>query len=373
MKVKVFFLTLTYFFAYQIAGYSQDFQDDFFTRDKQVIRSQILDQERILFIYLPNDYFKDTTQSYPVHYVLDAPGQSNLYFELLRMHGLMNYVPQGIVVGLSANDRNYLLSPDQGAEKCFQFINKEVIPFIEQTYRTKPFRVLAGHSLGGDFVFYSFLKEPTLFNAYIAGSPGPLTQIMPLIMDHDFDANDSPYTFFFSSVGSKDLTDTASFRQLERKFMEGDNAHLDSHFSIYPGENHISNIAINFQRALGSLYRDWQFQLPDNLQKPVSELIKAHYDFLEKKFGYRPEVSQWEVIYPVMDKLARRGDFANAIDILKYCVTLYPNSDQAYAFLAKAHFDTGKIKLGKRYLERSLELNPDNQMAKQIQAMMEKS
>jgi tetratricopeptide (TPR) repeat protein len=67
-----------------------------------------------------------------------------------------------------------------------------------------------------------------------------------------------------------------------------------------------------------------------------------------------------------MDQLARRGDFKNAIGILNYCIEVYPNSDQAYAFLAMAHFDIGEIEKGTKYLEKALELNPDNQFAKEM-------
>jgi tetratricopeptide (TPR) repeat protein len=72
-----------------------------------------------------------------------------------------------------------------------------------------------------------------------------------------------------------------------------------------------------------------------------------------------------------MDQLAQRGDFQNAIDILEYCTELHPESDQAYAFLAKAHFDQGNYKSGKRYLEKALDLNPKNRFAQRIKMMIE--
>ena len=169
--------------------YGQEFPNDFYNAEKKTIKSKVLNSDRLLFIYLPNNYDKDITKSYPVHYLTDAPTTSNIYFDLLRLHSLMNYVPQSIVVGLSSNNRNYNLYPEKGAEKYLQFIKSEVIPYIDKNYRTNPFKVVAGHSLGGDFVIYSMLKEPSLFNAYIAGSPGPIEPIIELLDTTEYKQN----------------------------------------------------------------------------------------------------------------------------------------------------------------------------------------
>lgn len=351
--------------------YGQDFPDDFYNAEKKVIKSEILNSDRLLFIYLPNSYDKDTTKSYPVHYLTDAPTTSNIYFDLLRLHSMMNYVPQSIVVGLSSDNRNHNLYPEKGAEKYLQFLKSEVIPYIEKNYRTTPFKVIAGHSLGGDFVIYSMIKEPSLFNAYIAGSPGPIEPIIKILETTELMNSIPDYKFFYSSIGSMDNTDTLTFRKFEEILKKEVNNQVECNFDINAGENHISNIVINYQTGINKLYYDWQFILPDNLNKPISEEVKSHYDKLEKKFGYRPEISEWDVIYPIMDILAKRGDFKNAIDILNYCVEIHPNSDQAYAFLAKAHFDTGQMELGIKYLNKSIELNPENPFALRMKMMIE--
>lgn len=369
--MKTFSILLSLFIGLTFNLYSQDFPDDFYTAEKKTIKSEVLHSDRLLFIYLPNNYYTDTTKSYPVHYLTDAPTTSNIYFDLLRIHSLMNYVPQSIVVGLSSDHRNYNLYPGTGAEKYLDFIKNELIPYIDKNYRTNSFKAIAGHSLGGDFVIYSMIKEPSLFNAYIAGSPGPIEPLLKLLDAIEYQSKSKDYKFFYSSTGSEDLTDTVVFDQFKAKLKAKVSKTIDCNFEIHAGENHISNIVINFQKGMTKLYDDWQFVLPDHLNKPISEELKAHYAKLEKKLGYRPEIGEWEVIFPIMDKLAKRGDFKNAIAILKYDVELYPESEQAYAFLAKAHFDTGQMELGMTYLKKSLELNPKNPFALRMKMMIE--
>ncbi|OGN74855.1 MAG: hypothetical protein A2X25_15515 [Chloroflexi bacterium GWB2_49_20] len=59
-----------------------------------------------------------------------------------------------------------------GGGKFYKFIKQELIPLIDQEYRTDPAkRILAGHSHGGLFSMFAMFQEPGLFSSYIASSP----------------------------------------------------------------------------------------------------------------------------------------------------------------------------------------------------------
>ena len=364
MKTKT--LSIVVFLCIAATSTGQDYPDEFFLSEKEYIESKILNQTRLLFVYLPNNYYSDTTLRYPVHYVTDAPATSNLYFELTRLHSLGNYIPKCIVVGLSSDNRETLLHPDREAHNYLEFLEKEVIPFIETKYRTENFRAIAGHSMGAAFTFYTFLKKPELFDAYIAGSPGPLETIIKIANEKENFNNLIDNKFFFSSIGSKETESLDGYNRLTELFSRNKTEKLDLHTGINIGENHISNISVNYQSGITQLYHDWQFILPSSLEKPAHELLRDHHCNLKNRLGYEPIMGEWEVFFPIMDQLAKRGDFKNAIGIINYCIELYPNSDQAYAFLAMAHFDIGDIEKGTKYLEKALELNPDNQFAKEM-------
>ena len=53
-----------------------------------------------------------------------------------------------------------------GADQFLDFIETEVITYVEKNYRTANYRTLAGHSLGGLAVTQSFIRSPGKFNAY---------------------------------------------------------------------------------------------------------------------------------------------------------------------------------------------------------------
>jgi predicted alpha/beta superfamily hydrolase len=59
-----------------------------------------------------------------------------------------------------------------GGGEFFRFIKQELLPVIEQEYRTDPAkRILAGHSFGGLFTVFAMFQEPELFSSFIAASP----------------------------------------------------------------------------------------------------------------------------------------------------------------------------------------------------------
>jgi predicted alpha/beta superfamily hydrolase len=58
-----------------------------------------------------------------------------------------------------------------GGANFVRLLSEELIPKIEGQYRTEPYRILVGHSLGGLFAMYAFLQRPQIFQAYIAIDP----------------------------------------------------------------------------------------------------------------------------------------------------------------------------------------------------------
>lgn len=152
------------------------------------LQSDILNEERPVIISLPVGY-NDNQAEYPVLYVLD--GLQNIKHivgtvELLTESGL---IPSIIVVGVESLDRNRDFTPSKagedlqgstgnsgipqsgGAPKFLEFLSEELIPFVDNNYRTHPYRILEGHSFGGLFSVYTLMENPELFDAFIIQAP----------------------------------------------------------------------------------------------------------------------------------------------------------------------------------------------------------
>ena len=141
------------------------------------IQSTVLKEKRTFIIHLPKGY--DTTKkSYPVLYLLDG-SEKWLLFNI----SLMNYYfnEDMIIVAIENTDRDRDMMPisapsypvtNPGADNFLSFIREELIPFVEKGFRTNGQRVLSGKSLSGVFTLYALLKQPQLFDGYIANSVG---------------------------------------------------------------------------------------------------------------------------------------------------------------------------------------------------------
>jgi len=152
--------------------------------ETRVLKSKILNEDRTLNVYLPNGY--DKAKSYPVIYLLD--GSANEDF--LHIVGLVQFyvmsfnMPEFIVVGIANVDRKRDFTfhtdledlkkeyPTTGhSAKFIDFLEKELQPFVNKTYKTTETKYIIGQSLGGLLATEILLKKPNLFTHYLIVSP----------------------------------------------------------------------------------------------------------------------------------------------------------------------------------------------------------
>ena len=145
------------------------------------LKSEILQENRNVLIHLPRDY-DSSTKSYPILYQLD--GDEVLLFETVavvnRLVQWEERIPEVIVVAIENTNRSRDMWPTNtkynpkpniaGSEAFLAFIEKELMPYIENKYRINDERILCGQSLSALFTIYAFLAKPQLFDSYIASS-----------------------------------------------------------------------------------------------------------------------------------------------------------------------------------------------------------
>lgn len=149
-----------------------------------------------LLVRIPPGYDEAPDRRYPVVFQLDATSFGP-QFDITAGHASElaeeGEIPETIVVGVgypyddeTPNDtrgrwRDYTTirsdgSPG-GADLFLQFLSEELIPAIDETYRTDPSagRALLGHSLGGFFALYAMFRTASdanpPFDAFVAADP----------------------------------------------------------------------------------------------------------------------------------------------------------------------------------------------------------
>lgn len=246
----------------------------------QELQSTQLGEKRILNIYLPEGYNPNDTTRYPVIYLLDGSADE----DFIHIAGLVqfnsfewiNQVPKSIVVGIATVDRKRDFTfpttieehrkkwPTTGhSDQFMAFIETELQPFIEKSYRTSKAKTLIGQSLGGLFATEVLLKKPTLFNTYIIVSPSLwwnngslLNQSSPLLQD-----TFTQETKIYIGVGKEGLTPTTPARVMEvdanllaEKIQETKSKSVKVHFDYLPQENHATIMHQAVSNAFRLLY-----------------------------------------------------------------------------------------------------------------------
>ena len=147
---------------------------------KVEIRSDQVDDIFSIDIVLPDGYDLNPEKKYPVLYMTDGNGREPDYETI---HSLISTgsVKDVIVVGIGyPEDHDVIESRErefnQNPDDFLDFILSDIIPYIDQNYKTDiSDRTLYGSSLGGYFSLYAFIKCETgqaedVFKNYVAVS-----------------------------------------------------------------------------------------------------------------------------------------------------------------------------------------------------------
>lgn len=169
------FLIFVFFLTTSLHG--QDINIGF----KDSIKSNVLNENRKILISLPKDYHC-TDKTYPVIYRLD--GDLDLFIETVSVVNRLVYseelIPEMIVVMIENTNRNRDMMPtntgffksEPGAENFKEFIENELVPYINSSYRTTNEKLMCGQSLSAIFTLYFFLSSHDSFDSFIACSGG---------------------------------------------------------------------------------------------------------------------------------------------------------------------------------------------------------
>lgn len=120
-------------------------------------------------------------QKHNVLYFLDREWDFDLFYKASKKCGNGKYYSDllvGIGWGNSSRERDYTptitSSGNGGADAFSEFIKKDLFSFMEQHFNadtSRNSRCIAGHSYGGLFTSYCFVKHPSMFGNYLALSP----------------------------------------------------------------------------------------------------------------------------------------------------------------------------------------------------------
>jgi predicted alpha/beta superfamily hydrolase len=377
MPKTIFLLFLVLFcFSFIAAGQNQQVASAVYTQYK--INSAVLGEERTILVRVPANYDR-TPDRFPVIYMTDAHSPYNAMMAgILEQQAWGGTLPEMILVGIQNTNRSRDLTPSDdgkggevgGAPKFLQFIEQEVIPLVEKNYRTEPYRIFAGHSLGGLFAVYAFTARPDLFNAYIAASPVLAYDDNFVIKRAEelFKQNKDWKTTMFLGIGDEPQY-IGGFNAFQNLLKKAKPKNLDFEFREFKDENHGSVVLPAFYVGLRKIFAGW---LPPSTGSVAD--LENHYRRLSERFGYKiviPEATLNQIGYQFL----RAGNFEQAVEVFRKNAANHPASANVYDSLAEAYEKSGALKSARENYEKAYkmaEAGGDARLAQAAKASFER-
>jgi enterochelin esterase-like enzyme len=210
--------------------------------------SKVTGSWRQLYIYTPPGYDENTSQKYPVLYILHGGGEDETGW---ATQGKTDLILDNLIAGQKAKpmlvvmpDANMGGSPfDESVLKTFESELKEIIiPLVEKNYRAETgagHRALAGLSMGGIHTLYTGIKNTALFSYLGVFSSGWIQPLQGSIADAQYNfmktnsamINNNLKALWISMGGKEDI----AYRNCQLMLTKLDELNIKHTYSEYPG------------------------------------------------------------------------------------------------------------------------------------------
>ncbi|MCA0931304.1 alpha/beta hydrolase [Lutimonas saemankumensis] len=318
--------------------------------------SKIMGEDRPIIISLPQNY-AESEADYPVLYLTD--GLQNIWHsigtaEVLTRTGSM---PPMIIVGIESTNRDRDFSPTAdenwprsgGGPKFSDFIEKELIPYIDANYRTHPFRILEGHSLGGLFTVSVLLNKPDLFDAHIIMSPSLWWKQQEIIKQAEtfFKSQPNLEKRLFFGIGTNESGTEWGMRKELQNFIDVLKANkpekVEFKHQEMLNEGHMSSTLLSNYYGLKFIFSD--MEVPDSLIANYSdEKFLKHEEMIKSKYGKEAKQSA-EAYVRIAYSLMEDKNLSGAITVIKRSVEAYSFDLGLLNFLASIYEKNENIEM----------------------------
>ena len=314
------------------------------------IYSTILDENREIQVYLPLSYEKYSHQKYPTIYLLD--GESNFHYLTGIVEKLSKSpypaIPEMIIIGVINTDRSRDLTPTEqnandhssnkriqsetgGNVNFFQFLENELMPEINQQYRTNGFNIFIGHSFGGITALNHMLNGTINMQAYLVHDPS-IWWDEEVMLDRFKQTGERDFhntILFLTQVGESEnrdhLTNHYSGIQKFNHYLKTQPfTNLNYQYRQYEGEEHGSIPMIGNLDGLRYIFKDMRInikEIPNN-----TNLVKEQYKKLSHTLHYDIQPSE-PYLDSILNYLKRSASSDTIEEFQNYIWSIYPKKE----------------------------------------------
>lgn len=320
----------------------------------KTLNSSKLGESRELKIQLPRNYEENKEKTYPVLIVLDGDYLFEPVAGNVDYYSYWEDIPELIVVGINqstsrdsdaAYDEQTFLPTEKGAA-FFEFLGMELMKYIDDTYRTAPFRAIVGHDYTANFINYYLLKEKPLFQGYINLSPDLAPEMADRITS-SLSRTTTPI-WFYLATSSEDISFLKEgILGFDAKLKGIDNKNLHYTFDNFNEATHYTLVGNAIPRAIEQMFQEYRPISIQDYNRTLLQTSVSGHDYLVEKyanikslFGIDKQIrlNDFMTVYNAMEK-TRNWEELNKLS--KLAAKQYPKTMLATFFEARYEEETG--------------------------------
>ena len=357
------------------------------------INSKSLDQQIELQVYLPQGY-AESEADYPTLYIIDG----HWYFlsgvaiqESLRGDRML---PKMIVVGVNLVDRPYRAKLFNQWDSFIDFVESELVPYVDETFRTSEDRIVFGWENSAYMTSELILRKNSPFDCAIASSGAYINE------DSLRALNLKEERFLYVAGSKKDIYTIDGTDHAAETLESVEVANLNWEYQLFNEEEHESLAYASMYQGLRFFYHNYGSLVFGSIDefndKGGIQFLKQYFQDRGERFGISTVIDaptknsliwlawkrdRFEAFDLFMnefeDVLSTRryassywqnrlaqyylkyDSYEKAISFFERGINEYPDDRYLaamYAGLGSAYFKSGNKKLAKKNLQESVEI-----------------
>lgn len=353
----------------------------------RTLYSKALNQERQFWVALPDNY--DSTASYPVIYLLDAEDHFDITFAVTNELAKNDKMPKHILIGipkindlirfkdLTFNTKNpldydpsinpeYFNNPENfgGGVQFLDYIENELIPWVNKNNKTNGYNILIGHSLSGYFGAYSLPIQKS-FSAFQLYDPSVFCNSNEAVKNLEKKINLAGLVnvFISSALAKKEGDENGkkiALNAIDSLIRTIDNfAEIRLGSSYYANEGHLSMFMYSLIDGFTFLYEGFEFgYILPTMNITIDEYV-THYQKLSKSTGFN--------FSPPMDGIRwvayanhYQKNWSEALKGYCLCEKNFQNDFNVNSEIAECYLNIKEIKLSLKYYNICKKIDPNN-------------
>ncbi len=325
--------------------------------------SSILKEERTLLIHTPDSY-ETSSKKYGVIYVLDGDNHFNQAINATTLLAENGRMPETIIVAIPNNRGTRGRDLGRGRGNFKKYIQEEVIPFVNNNYRTSKHKTLFGHSMAGAFTLNYLATNGMVFDNYIAASPVVqifnselLTQYSTLFKTQPNISK--PLYFSIAGVEAEGQAVTDAMNTFVALLKKDAPNSFPWEYDFIPNQVHMTTPYLTMFKGLTAVFNDFQSPIYSSFVEYTSrggmQQLKAYYTARAKKYNTKNVIAD-NTLRRLATVLIRDKQEQLGLELLVLNTKNNPSSMGAFNTLARAYEGLKQFKNAAKAFEGAMQI-----------------